>query len=121
MLDTPKQIERKIKSAVTDSEGIVKFDKENKQGVTNLMMIYSSCTGKSLDTIEKEFAGKGYGDFKGTVADAVIDMFQPIQERYEALVHSSELDDILTKGAEKASEVANETLAKVKRKMGLGR
>src|SRR5690625_4506829 len=69
LLDSPKQIEKKIKSAVTDSEGIVKFDRDNKPGVSNLMAIYSSCTGKSYDAIEAEFDGKGYGDFKAAVAE----------------------------------------------------
>lgn len=121
MLDSPKQIEKKIKSAVTDSEGIVKFDRDNKPGVSNLMAIYSSCTGKSYDAIEAEFDGKGYGDFKAAVAEAVVQLLQPVQERYEALIQSTELDDILTKGAEQASYHANKTLRKVKRKMGLER
>lgn len=119
MLDTPKQMEKKIKSAVTDSEGIVKFDKENKPGVSNLMTIYAACTNLSIDEIEVEFSGKGYGDFKGAVAQAVVDTLAPIQDKYDALIHSSELDDILTAGADKARIHANRTLEKAKKKMGL--
>lgn len=119
MLDTPKQIERKIKSAMTDSEGIVKYDKENKPGVANLMTIYASCTNRSFEDIEKEFENKGYGDFKAAVATAVVETLVPIQEKYEALLSSSELDDILTAGAKKAAEVANKTLFKAKKQMGL--
>lgn len=119
MLDTPKQIEKKIKSAVTDSEGIVKFDVENKPGVSNLMTIYASCTGKDFPAIEEEFAGKGYGDFKLAVAQAVIALLEPIQTRYHELIHSNELDDILTEGANKAALLADRTLGKAKKKMGL--
>src|SRR5699024_9795070 len=93
MLDTPKQIEKKIKSAVTDSEGIVTFDKENKPGVSNLLSIYASCTGESIDTIVNKYDGKGYGDFKAGVAQAVISLLEPIQERYYELIESDELDE----------------------------
>lgn len=121
MLDTPKQMEKKIKSAVTDSDGVVAFDKTSKPGVSNLLSIYSACTGKSIDESVVDFSDKGYGDFKGAVADAVIATLAPIQKRYEELIHSNELDDILAKGTEKAAEVANETLIKAKKKMGLGK
>lgn len=81
MLDDPKKIEKKIKSAVTDSEGIVKYDKENKAGVSNLLTIYSSCTGESIESLEQKYAGKGYGDFKQGVANAVIQVLEPIQKK----------------------------------------
>ena len=121
MLDTPKQIEKKIKSAVTDSEGIVKYDKENKPGISNLLTIYSSCTGESIESLEKKYEGKGYGEFKQDVANAVINVLQPIQEKYAELIDSPKLDDILDEGATNASRVANRTLAKAKKAMGLGR
>ncbi|HLR41358.1 MAG TPA: tryptophan--tRNA ligase, partial [Virgibacillus sp.] len=70
MLDEPKKIEKKVKSAVTDSEGIVKYDKENKPGISNLLTIYASCTGESVEALEQKYEGKGYGDFKQGVADA---------------------------------------------------
>lgn len=121
MLDEPKKIEKKIKSAVTDSDGIVTYDKENKPGVSNLLTIYSSCTGESIEAIEAKYEGKGYGDFKQGVANAVIDVLKPIQDRYKELIDSDQLDDILDKGADKASIVANKTIAKAKKAMGLGR
>lgn len=121
LLDDIKQIEKKIKSAVTDSEGIVKYDKENKPGVSNLLSIYSIFSGIEIGEIERMYEGKGYGDFKGDLAEVVIKELQPIQERYAALMESSELDDILDRGAEKASKVANKMLKKMENAMGLGR
>lgn len=121
MLDEPKKIEKKIKSAVTDSEGVVQFDKKNKPGVSNLLTIYSSCTGESIKALEAKYEGKGYGDFKQGVATAVIEILHPIQEKYEALMASDELDDILDDGMEKASITANKMVAKAKKAMGLGR
>lgn len=121
MLDEPKKIEKKVKSAVTDSEGIVKYDKENKPGVSNLLTIYSSCTGESIEALEEKYTGKGYGDFKQGVAEAVIGVLKPIQDKYNALINSEELDDILDNGAEKAAHTANKTLAKAKKAVGLGR
>lgn len=121
MLDEPKRIEKKIKSAVTDSEGIVKFDKENKPGVSNLLTIYSSCTGESIADLEKKYEGKGYGDLKQGVANAVIDTLRPIQEKYEQLIQSDELDAILDQGRDKASFSAGKTIKKAKKAMGLGR
>ncbi|WP_117170882.1 tryptophan--tRNA ligase [Paraliobacillus sediminis] len=121
MLDDPKKIEKKIKSAVTDSEGIVKFDKANKPGISNLLTIYASFTGDSIKDIESKFEGIGYGPFKQATADVVIETLQPIQEHYQALISSPELDHILDNGAEKASLIANKTLAKAKKAMGLAR
>ncbi|WP_419392574.1 tryptophan--tRNA ligase [Cytobacillus praedii] len=121
LLDDLKQIEKKIKSAVTDSEGIVKYDKENKPGVTNLLSIYSIFSGKEISEIEQIYEGKGYGDFKADLAEVVINEIKPIQERYTELMQSSELDDILDRGAEKAQAVANKMLKKMENAMGLGR
>ncbi|MDT0159785.1 tryptophan--tRNA ligase [Bacillus sp. AG4(2022)] len=121
LLDDQKQIEKKIKSAVTDSEGIVKFDKENKPGVSNLLSIYSILSGRTIDEIEAQYEGKGYGDFKGDLAKVVVDTIVPIQEKYTQLMESSELDEILDRGAEKAQFTANKMLAKMENAMGLGR
>ncbi|WP_210364567.1 tryptophan--tRNA ligase [Bacillus sp. REN3] len=121
LLDEPKQIEKKIKSAVTDSEGIVKYDKENKPGVSNLLSIYSILSGKSIADIEKLYNGKGYGDFKSDLAQVVIDVISPIQKKYHELVDSPELDEILDHGAEKANRVASKMLGKMENAMGLGR
>ena len=121
MLDEPKRIEKKIKSAVTDSEGVVRFDPKEKPGVSNLMTILASCSNQSLKDIETKYQGVGYGQFKQDVADAVVETMKPIQERYADIIDSAELDEILDRGAEKASLVANKTLAKAKKAIGLGR
>lgn len=121
MLDEPKQIEKKIKSAVTDSDGVVRFDKEQKPGISNLITILASCTNQTLEQIEEKYRGVGYGQFKQDVANAVVNELRPIQERFYQIIDSQELDDILDQGAEKASFVANKTLAKAKKAMGLGR
>lgn len=121
LLDDPKQIEKKIKSAVTDSEGIVKYNKENKPGVSNLLSIYSIFSGKSVQEIEAIYEGKGYGEFKSGLAEAVLEEIKPIQERYYQLMESKELDEILDRGAEKANKVADKMLRKMYNSIGLGR
>lgn len=121
LLDPPNVITKKIKSAVTDSSGIVQFDKENKPGISNLLAIYSAMTGESVKAIEAKYEGKGYGDFKSDLAEVVVNELSPIQERYEHFLKSPELDDILDQGAEKAARVANKTLKKMENAIGLGR
>ena len=121
LLDDPKQIEKNIKSAVTDSEGIVRYDKENKAGVSNLMSIYSIFSGKTYSEIEEMYEGKGYGDFKSDLAEVVLGEILPIQERYNELIDSPELDEILDRGAEKANMEANKMIRKMYNGMGLGR
>ncbi|GGE72190.1 tryptophan--tRNA ligase [Priestia taiwanensis] len=121
LLDDPKQIEKKIKSAVTDSDGIVKFDKENKAGISNLLTIYASFSGKSIEELEAMYEGKGYGEFKSDVAQTVVEGLRPIQERFQELINSEELDIILDKGAEKANRQAMKMLRKMENAMGLGR
>lgn len=121
LLDDEKRIVKKIKSATTDSEMTVRYDTENKAGVSNLMSIYSLCTEKTFEAIEKQFEGKGYGDFKTDVAEAVVTKLKPLQERYWNLIESEKLDEILNKGAEKAHTTANRTLEKAERALGLGR
>ncbi|MCU1804911.1 tryptophan--tRNA ligase [Cytobacillus firmus] len=121
LLDDPKQIEKKIKSAVTDSEGIVKYDKENKPGVSNLLSIYSILSGKTVAEIEGEYEGKGYGEFKAGLSDIVTGTIKPIQDKYYALMESEELDLVLDQGAEKANKVAYKMIKKMENAMGLGR
>ncbi|MEH7239269.1 tryptophan--tRNA ligase [Bacillus sp. JJ1562] len=121
LLDDPKQIEKKIKSAVTDSEGIVKFDKENKPGISNLLTIYSTFSNKSIEEIEEMYDGKGYGEFKADLAEVVLNEIRPIQESYYDILNSSKLDEILDAGAEKANKVASKTVKKMENAMGLGR
>ncbi|WP_088033368.1 tryptophan--tRNA ligase [Evansella clarkii] len=121
MLDDEKQIVKKIKSAVTDSENEVRYDKENKSGVSNLLTIYSLCSGLTIEELEKKYAGKGYGDFKADTAEAVVSVLAPIQKRYFELLESEELDKALDYGAEKAGRTARKMLEKAERAMGLGR
>ena len=118
MLDDPDTIRRKCKRAVTDSEGVVRAD-ESKPGVTNLMSIYSVFTGKDFASIESEFAGKGYGDFKLAVAESVISVFHPIQQEYQRILEDKTyLDDVLKDGAQRAAHIAAKTCAKVYKKVG---
>ncbi|MFC4353630.1 tryptophan--tRNA ligase [Chryseomicrobium palamuruense] len=121
LLDTPKQIEKKIKSAVTDSEGFVAYDPENKPGVSNLLAIEASLRGVSIDEVVKKYEGSQYGAFKQGVADVVISHLAPIQQRYEELIVSEELDLLLDQGAEKANAIASQTLSQMEDAMGLGR
>lgn len=122
VLDTPKQIEKKIKSAVTDSEGVVRYDEENKPGVSNLLTIESVLSGLSINDLEQKYEGKGYGDFKAGVAEAVVNHLKPFQDRYYELMESTdELDQILNNGRDKANEIASATVARMEKAMGLGR
>ncbi|EUJ38697.1 tryptophanyl-tRNA ligase [Brochothrix thermosphacta DSM 20171 = FSL F6-1036] len=121
LTDTPAQITKKIKSAMTDSSGIISYDKEEKPGVSNLLTIYSAITGQEIAEIVAMYDGKGYGDFKTDLAKIVVDELAPVQERLEELLVSTELDDILDQGAEKANAIASKTLLAMEKAMGLGR
>ena len=119
MTDDRDTIVRKFKRAVTDSEGSVRFDVQNKPGVSNLMTIYSAFTGKTMADIEAEFAGKGYGDFKRAEAQAVIEELRPIQERYQKLIaDKAYLEQCYKDNAPKAQRIARKTLQKVMKKVG---
>jgi len=121
LLDDAKTIEKKIKSAVTDSEGTIRYDKEAKPGISNLLNIYSILSGQPIDELERQYEGKGYGVFKADLAEVVIGALQPIQERYYHWLESEELDRVLDDGAEKANRVASEMVRKMEQAMGLGR
>ncbi|MGL4696066.1 tryptophan--tRNA ligase [Enterococcus larvae] len=121
MLDEPNVIRKKIKSAVTDSTGVIEYDPENKPGISNLLSIFSSVTDRSIDELAEAYNGKGYGEFKSDLAEAVVALLEPIQERYNELLVSDELDEILDRGAEQARFVANKTLQRMKNAVGLGR
>ena len=121
LMDKPEDILRKFKRAITDSdtERCVRFDRENKPGVANLMTIYSAVTGRSFEAIEAEFDGKGYGAFKPVVGEAVVEMLRPIQEETRRLLSDKAyLEGVYRVGAEKASYVAEKTLRKVYKKVG---
>ncbi len=118
ILDDRDTIIRKFKRAVTDSETCVRFA-EGKDGINNLISIYSCFTGKSFDEIEKEFAGKGYGDFKLAVGEVCADALSPVQEKFrELLSDKAALEAQMRKGAEEASYYARRTLGKVQKKLG---
>lgn len=121
LLDEPNVIRKKIASAVTDSDGIIKYDPINKPGVSNLLTILSVASNKDIKLLEEEYQGRGYGEFKKDVAEAVVNMLEPIQKRYNELLNSDEIDRVLDEGREKASILAHKMVSKVKRKMGLGR
>ncbi|MCR4595139.1 MAG: tryptophan--tRNA ligase [Clostridiales bacterium] len=119
MLDDDSVIVKKIKSAVTDSEAKVAFG-SGKDGINNLMGIYSCCTGLSFERIEKDFEGKGYGDFKAAVADAVVEELKPFKAEYGRIINDKAyLKECAAKGAEKASRLAQRTLFKAQKKTGL--
>jgi tryptophanyl-tRNA synthetase len=120
LLDEPSKTAKKIKSAVTDDGREVRFDRAEKAGVSNLLTILSAFTGTGIPALEDEFAGRGYGDLKGAVADAVVGTFGPIRERaLELLADPAELDRVLAGNAQRASAVAEATLAKVYDRVGL--
>lgn len=121
LMDDPDTIARKFKRAVTDSDTkrCVRFDKENKPGVSNLMNIYSTVTGKSFEEIKAEFEGKGYGVFKPAVGEAVIETLRPIREEASRIMKDKAyLESVYKDGAARASRVADRTLAKVYKKIG---
>lgn len=120
LLDEPKKLVKKIKSAVTDNDGSVRYDPENKPGVSNLLTLLSVLGGSTIEQLETEFAGRGYGDLKGAVADAVVAEFEPVRERtLELLADPAELDRQLAVNAERANEIAEATLARVYDRIGL--
>ncbi|MDR0314574.1 MAG: tryptophan--tRNA ligase [Oscillospiraceae bacterium] len=118
ILDKPDSIMKKFKSAVTDSQAQVKYS-PGKDGINNLMNIYSCCRGKDYEEIEKEFEGRGYGDFKVAVAQAVIEELQPVSERFERLIDDKAyLEQCARQGAQKAQMTASRTLEQVMKKVG---
>ncbi|MBJ7433983.1 MAG: tryptophan--tRNA ligase, partial [Microbacteriaceae bacterium] len=114
LLDEPNVTAKKIKSAVTDADRDIGFDPAGKPGVSNLLGILSLLGGSTIPSLETEFAGKGYGDLKGAVADAVVAEFEPIRRRtLELLADPAELDRLLAVNADRANEIAQATLARV--------
>ena len=121
IMDKPEDIARKFKRAITDSDtqNCVRFDPENKPGVSNLISIYSSVTGLSFEEIERDFEGKGYGVFKPAVGDAVIEALRPIREESERMIAEKDyLRSVYTEGAQRATAVARKTLRKVYKRVG---
>ncbi|MBR9728130.1 tryptophan--tRNA ligase [Shewanella intestini] len=122
LLEDPKAILKKVKKAMTDSEEppVVRFDQENKPGVSNLMSLMSGCNGQSIESIEKDFEGKMYGHLKGATGEAVVEMLAPIQARFkEFRADTTYLDEVLKQGADQARVRANATIKTVYEKIGL--
>ena len=119
LMDKPEDIMRLFKRAITDCESEVRYDPEHKKGVSNLMTIYSAATGRTFAEIETEFAGRGYGDFKKTVGEAVVELLRPIREESQRLLaDKAYLQSVCESGAQKAAYVAEKTLRKVYKKVG---
>jgi tryptophanyl-tRNA synthetase len=119
IMDDSAVITKKIKSAVTDTDGVIKFDRENKPGVSNLLGILSAISGESINSLESRFEGAGYGALKGEVAETVVAHIEPIRNRAEELLSDpAELDRLLAKGADKANEQAEKTLGMVYDRIG---
>ncbi len=121
LLDPENIIKKRIRSAVTDSLGTIKYNKEDRPGISNLMTIYSVISGESFDEIEDKYEGKGYKEFKEDLGEIIYQELNPIQERYSELINSKELDDILDKGRDRAFQVTQRKLYKTMDRIGLGR
>ena len=121
LLDNTNVIRKKIMSATTDSEMCVKFDPVNKPGISNLINIYSSLTDKSIEDIENEFKDSNYGNFKTKVADVVVEKISDIQSKYNEIIDSDYLDEILDKGAKKNIEISKYYYEEMKKRIGLGK
>jgi tryptophanyl-tRNA synthetase len=119
LLDEPKATAKKVKSAVTDTETVIRYDAENKPGVSNLLTIYSTLTGTGIPELEQQYEGKLYGALKTDLAEIVVEFVTPFRERTQQYLDDPEtLDSILAKGAEKARAVAAETLSQTYEKVG---
>ena len=122
LLDDPKVTAKKIRSAVTDSETEVRFDEEAKPGISNLLRIFSALSGDTIDALVEKYAGRGYGDFKGDLAEVVTEAVTPFRTRtLELLDDPAQLDEILRRGAERAHDIAESTLADVYERVGFVR
>lgn len=120
LLDEPDKIKKSIMKATTDSDGIVRFDVENKPGISNLINMYSVLSGKSVEKVEAAYEGKGYGDFKKDLVEVTVDALAPIKAKYEEIRHSDQLLADLKDGAERANAIAEKVMKRVKDNFGLG-
>ena len=121
LLEDPEIARKKIMSAVTDSDMEVRYDPENKPGISNLLVIYSSLKDISISDAEKEFNGKNYGEFKRSVADCVVDFLTDLQDKYKKIIESDMIDKILDESNEKVRKIAQEKIRIVFDKVGVGR
>lgn len=118
LLDPPNLVKKSIMKSTTDSDNEIRFDEKNKAGISNLLTIYSIFSGLSIEELEKKYVGSGYGQFKKDIVEVVNDHIQPIQQRFNDIRHSNELIEILKDGTERASEIAERTMKRVKEKIG---
>ncbi|MCI1857185.1 MAG: tryptophan--tRNA ligase [Sporolactobacillus sp.] len=121
ILDSEKDIVKKIKSAVTDNEAVIRYDRQHKPGISNLLDIFSICSGRSIAELEAAYRGKGYGALKTDVAEAVVRVLKPIRRRFDDIQQSPELDKILDEGARRAYAIARKTLKAAENALGIGR
>lgn len=120
LLDDPGKIKKSIMKSTTDSEGIIRYDIAEKPGISNLLSIYSVLADKPVTDIVKQYEGKGYGDFKKDLVEITVEALRPIQEKYKEIRNSEELITVLKDGAERANEIAEKTMARVRKNFGLG-
>jgi len=120
LLDDASKIKKAIMKSTTDSEGVIRFDIKEKPGVSNLLNIYSALSGKSVEDLVKQYEGQGYGTLKKDLVEVTVNAIAPIQERYNQIRHTEELERILKDGGQRANAIAEKTIARVKKNFGLG-
>ena len=120
LLDEPSKIKKAIMRSTTDSEGVIRFDIENKPGISNLLSIYSAFSGKTVEQLEKDYEGSGYGQFKKDLVEVAVDALAPIRERFHEIRNSQELLDVMKNGAERANAIAEPVVKRAKERFGLG-
>ena len=120
LLDEPNKIKKAIMRSTTDSEGVIRFDIENKPGISNLLSIYSAFSGKTVEQLEKDYEGSGYGQFKKDLVEVAVDALAPIRERFNEIRNSQELLDVMKNGAERANAIAEPVVKRAKERFGLG-
>ncbi|MBR2098552.1 MAG: tryptophan--tRNA ligase [Firmicutes bacterium] len=120
LLDEPNKIKKAIMRSTTDSEGVIRFDIENKPGISNLLSIYSAFSGKTVEQLEKDYEGSGYGQFKKDLVEVAVDALTPIRERFNEIRNSQELLDVMKDGAERANAIAEPVVKRAKERFGLG-
>ena len=120
LLDEPNKIKKAIMRSTTDSEGVIRFDIENKPGISNQLSIYSAFSGKTIEQLEKDYEGSGYGQFKKDLVEVAVDALTPIRERFNEIRNSQELLDVMKNGAERANAIAEPVVKRAKDRFGLG-
>lgn len=120
LLDDPAKIKKAIMKSTTDSEGVIRFDIQEKPGVSNLLNIYSALSGKSVEELVASYEGQGYGNLKKDLVEVTVQALAPIQERYKEIRYTSELEEILKDGGERANAIAEKTMKRVREHFGLG-